>query len=170
MNRLYTRVDDTIHATVYGTLAVSSMQGLLGGLMFWFLGMSAPLLWGVMMALLAVVPVLGTFVIWAPAAVFLAMEGEMTKAITLVAWGAIAIGLIDNALNPYLIGNRMRFHTLLVFISIIGGLALFGASGIILGPLLLAIADALLDVWKRRTAFGGTIEVGVENSKDGQIV
>ena len=68
MNRLYTRVDDTIHATVYGTLAVSSMQGLLGGLMFWFLGMSAPLLWGVMMALLAVVPVLGAVVVWIPAA------------------------------------------------------------------------------------------------------
>ena len=116
------------------------------------------------MALLAVVPVLGTFVIWAPAAGFLAMEGEMTKAITLAAWGGIAIALIDNALNPYLVGQRLRCHTLLVFISIIGGLALFGASGIILGPLLLAIADALLDVWKRRTAFGGTIEEGVEKN------
>ncbi len=163
-NEVFLRVSETIHATIYSSVVVALVQGAMGGLMFWWLGLPSPLFWGAMMALLAVVPVLGTFVIWAPTAIVLALQGEMTKALTLTAWGALAIGLIDNALNPYLIGNRMQFHTLLIFIAIIGGLALFGASGIILGPLLLAIADALLEVWRRRTAFGGTIEEGVEKN------
>lgn len=169
-DEVFKRVSDTIHATIYGSVVVALVQGAMGGLMFWWLGLPSPLFWGAVMALLAVVPVLGTFVIWAPAAVFLAMEGEMTKAITLAAWGAIAIALIDNALNPYLVGQRLRCHTLLVFISIVGGLALFGASGIILGPLLLAIADALLEVWRRRTAFGGTIEEGVEKNSQAHSI
>ena len=163
-DEVFLRVSETIHATIYGSVVVALVQGAMGGLMFWWLGLPSPLFWGAVMALLAVVPVLGTFVVWAPTAIFLALQGDMTKALTLTAWGSLAIGLIDNALNPYLIGNRMRFHTLLIFIAIIGGLALFGASGIILGPLLLAIADALLDVWRRRTAFGGTIEEGVEKN------
>jgi len=87
MTRLYRRVSDTIHATVYGTLAVSTVQGVLGGLMFWWLGLPGALLWGVVMALLAVVPVLGAFVVWIPAALFLAMEGSWGKALVLTLWG-----------------------------------------------------------------------------------
>ena len=124
--------------------------------MFWLLGLPSPLFWGAIMALLAVVPVLGTFVIWAPAAAYLALRGDWTKALMLASWGAIAIGLIDNFLYPFLVGNRLRFHTLLVFFAIVGGLSLFGASGVILGPLLLATADALLEIWKRRIALGET--------------
>jgi predicted PurR-regulated permease PerM len=73
-------------------------------------------------------------------------------------WGGVAIALIDNLLYPFLVGKRLRFHTLLVFFAIMGGLTLIGASGIILGPLVLAIADALLHVWRSRTAFGGTVD------------
>lgn len=113
------------------------------------------------MGLLAVVPVLGTFVIWAPTAAYLALQGEWGRAAILAAWGAFAIGLVDNFVGPYLIGQRIRFHTILIFIAIVGGLAEYGASGIILGPVALAIADALIGVWKRRTAFGGTLEEGV---------
>lgn len=156
------RVDDTIHATIYGSLVVAAVQGTMGGLMFWWLGLPAPLLWGAIMAALAVVPVLGTFVVWAPTAAYLALRGDWTSALILAAWGGIAIATIDNFLFPFLVGKRMRFHTLLVFFAIVGGLALFGASGVILGPVLLAIADALLEVWRRRTAFGGTIEGGAD--------
>ncbi len=88
------------------------------------------------------------------------LQGERTKALVLAAWGAVAIGLIDNFLYPLLVGKRLRFHNLLVIFAILGGLALFGASGVILGPLLLALADALLEVWRRRTARGGTLEEG----------
>lgn len=157
-DEVFSRINDTIHATIYGSVVVALVQGSMGGLMFWWLGLPSPLLWGAVMALLAVVPVLGTFVIWAPTAGYLALHGQWTKALILVSWGAIAIGLIDNLLYPFLVGSRIRFHTLLVFFAIAGGLALFGASGIVLGPLVLTVADALVDIWKRRTAYGGTVD------------
>ncbi|QDT57421.1 putative inner membrane protein [Caulifigura coniformis] len=149
-DRIIRRINDTIHATVFGSLTVAFVQGCMGGLMFWMLGLPSPLFWGAVMGLLAVVPILGTFVIWAPTAAWLAMQGDWTRAGILVAWGALAIGLIDNLLYPFLVGNRMRFHTLLVFFSIVGGLAVFGAAGVILGPVLLAVADGLLQVWRHR--------------------
>jgi predicted PurR-regulated permease PerM len=149
-DRILRRVNDTIYATLFGSLTVAFVQGCMGGLMFWILGLPSPLFWGAMMGLLAVVPMLGTFVVWAPTAVWLATQGDWTKAVILVLWGGIAIGLIDNLLYPYLVGNRMRFHTLLVFFAIVGGLMVFGAAGIILGPVLLAVADGLLQVWHRR--------------------
>lgn len=161
-DEVFSQVDDAIHATIFGSLMVALVQGCLGGLMFWFLGIPSPVLWGAVMGLLAVVPVLGTFVIWGPTAAYLALQGDWGKALTLVAWGGIAIGLIDNFLYPYLVGKRLRFHTMLVFFATVGGLAQFGASGIILGPLILATGGALLEIWRRRTADGGTLEVGVE--------
>lgn len=163
-SEMFKRIDDTIHATIYGSVAVAIVQGTLGGLMFWWLGIPAPLVWGAIMAMLAVIPVLGTFVIWAPTAIGLALQGEWKSALILVAWGTTAIGLVDNLLYPFLVGSRLRFHTLLVFFAIVGGLALFGASGIILGPLTLSLADALIDFWRRRTSGGGTIEGAVETT------
>ena len=159
---VFTRINDTIHATLYGSVTVAIVQGTMGGLMFWFLGLPSPLLWGSVMAILAVIPLLGTFVIWMPTAIILTIQGQWWQATVLAVWGAIAIGLIDNLLYPLLVGKRMRIHTLLVFFSIVGGITLFGTSGIILGPLLLASADALLDIWRLRTAFGGTVEKATE--------
>jgi predicted PurR-regulated permease PerM len=152
MEKLFSRVADTVYATVYGTLAVSAVQGLLGGLMFWWLGLPAPLLWGVVMALLAVVPVLGAFVVWIPAALFLALEGSWGKALILTLWGAVVVGGIDNLLRPVLVGNRLKLHTLLVFISVVGGLILFGPAGLILGPVALTVTTVLLETWRPRTA------------------
>jgi predicted PurR-regulated permease PerM len=151
MDMVLRRVDDTIHATVYGTLAVSSIQGLLGGLMFWWLDLPAPLLWGVVMAFLAVVPMLGAFVVWIPAALFLALEGSWGKALILTVWGMIVVGTIDNLLRPVLVGNRLKLHTVLSFVSVVGGLALFGAAGLILGPVVLTITTVLLEIWTQRT-------------------
>ena len=151
-DRLCGRVGDTIYATIYGTLAVSAVQGLLGGLMFWWLGLPAPLLWGVVMALLAVVPVLGAFVIWIPAALFLALEGSWGKALILTLWGMIIVGTIDNLLRPILVGKRLKLHTLLAFVSVVGGLILFGPAGLILGPVVLTITTELLEIWRNRTA------------------
>jgi predicted PurR-regulated permease PerM len=148
------RIVDTIHATIFGSLAVAAVQGLMGGLMFWLLGLPAPIVWGAVMALLATIPVMGTFVIWAPAAAYLAASGAWGKAALLVAWGAIAIGLIDNFLYPILVGRRLRFHPLPVFFSIVGGLALFGAAGLVLGPIILSVTAALLDLLRRRTSGG----------------
>lgn len=160
-DEVFTRVADTIHATIYGSLFVAVIQGTMGGLMFWWLNLPSPVFWGVVMGLLAVVPNLGTFVVWGPAAIFLTLNGEWDRGLILAAWGALAIGLIDNLLYPYLVGNRMRLHTLVVFFAILGGILLLGASGVVLGPVILVITLALVDVWRRRTAGGKPAEAGV---------
>jgi predicted PurR-regulated permease PerM len=165
--KTFQRVENTIFATLYGSLVVAAVQGAMGGLIFWFLGLPAPLLWGTIMGLLAVIPTLGTFVIWGPAAVWLATQGDYLKAAALVAWGCVAIGLIDNLLYPVLVGKRLRLHPLLVFIAVVGGIAVFGMAGVVLGPVALSVTDALIEVWKRRTADGSNAEdaVAAEPSK-----
>lgn len=149
--RLLQRVSDTIHATIYGSVVVAVVQGSLGSLIFWILGLPGAAVWGVAMGLLAMVPYLGTFVIWAPAAVYLAVSGHWTQAAILVGWGMLVIGLIDNLLYPTLVGNRLRQHTVVSFVAIIGGLTLFGASGIVLGPLLVTTTFTLLELWRERS-------------------
>ncbi|OYW30228.1 MAG: hypothetical protein B7Z47_03855 [Chthoniobacter sp. 12-60-6] len=161
MDRIFSRVSDAIHATVYGTLAVSAVQGLLGGLMFWWLGLPAPLLWGVVMALLALVPVLGAFVVWIPAALFLMLEGCFGKALILTLWGLIVVGTIDNLMRPILVGRRLKLHTILGFISVVGGLIQFGPAGLILGPAVLAVTTVLLEIWSGRNSAGLAFEPGV---------
>ncbi len=152
MDRLYARIADTIFATVYGTLVVAAVQGLLGGLIFWWLGLPVPLLWGVVMGLLALVPVLGAFVVWIPAALFLALEGNWIGAVVLTVWGAVVIGGIHNVLYPILVGNRLQMHSVPAFIAMVGGLILFGSAGLILGPVALTITSVLLEVWRNRAA------------------
>jgi predicted PurR-regulated permease PerM len=147
---LFGRVSDTIHAIIFGTVIAAAVQGALGGAMFWLLGLPDPLFWGLVMALLAIIPVLGAFVVWIPAALYLAVTGEWGKAAILAAWGSLAIGGIDNILHPVLAGGRLRLHTVPTFISIVGGLMLFGASGLILGPLAVTITIAILEVWRAR--------------------
>jgi predicted PurR-regulated permease PerM len=158
---VFQRVVDTIYATIYGTLAVALAQGLLGGLMFWVLGLPSALLWGTVMTLLAIVPVLGAFIVWVPAALFLALVGSWGKAILLTVWGLGVVSLIDNLLYPILVGRRLRLHTLPVFIAIVGGILLLGSAGVILGPVILAVTLALVDIWRRRTAAGLAAETGV---------
>ena len=149
---LFRRVFDTVHATVYGTLAVAAVQGVLGGIIFWVLGLPTPLLWGLVMGLLSIVPVLGSFVIWVPAAILLLLDGSWVRALILAAWGAIVIGGIDNILRPMFVGNRLQLHTIPAFISMIGGLFLFGAPGFILGPLIVTMTMLLVEFWRRRVA------------------
>jgi predicted PurR-regulated permease PerM len=161
-DEVFARISDTIYATVYGTLTVALVQGCLGGLMFWVLGVPGALLWGTVMAVLAVVPVLGAFVVWVPASLFLLLEGSWGKALILAAWGGLVISFVDNLLYPILVGQRLRLHTLPVFIAIVGGLALFGSAGVVLGPVTLAVTVALVEIWRRRTAGGRTAETGVD--------
>jgi predicted PurR-regulated permease PerM len=151
MSRLFSEVSDTVHATVYGTLVVAAIQGTLGGLMFWWLDLPEPLLWGVVRGALAVVPVLGAFVIWVPVAIFLALEGHVGHALLLAVWGAVVVGGIDNLLYPMLVGQRLKMHTIVAFVSIVGGLIVFGPSGLILGPVVFTVTRLLLEVWKRPT-------------------
>lgn len=155
---IFARVDDTIHATIYGSVLMAALQGLLGGLMFWWLGLPAPAVWGLVMGVLATIPNLGTFVVWAPAAGALALQGEWTKATILAVWGLTAIAMIDNILYPMVVGKRLHMHSLPVFFAILGGLLAFGPAGLILGPVVFAVTDALLEIWRRRTRDGQPAE------------
>ncbi|MDZ4394138.1 AI-2E family transporter [Cypionkella sp.] len=156
--QLLRRVVETVHATVYGTLAVAAVQGTLGGLMFWVLGLPTPLLWGLVMGLLSIVPVLGAFIVWIPAAILLILDGSWARALILAAWGGIVVGGIDNVLRPMFVGNRLRLHTIPAFISIVGGLLLFGAPGFILGPLAATMTVLLVEIWMRHETSSQTSE------------
>ena len=143
---------DAIHATIYGRFTVAGVQGALGGLMFWILGIHAPLLWALLMMLFSLVPMLGAFIIWVPAAIILAIQGSWIKALVLTIWGAFVIGLVDNFLYPLIVGDRLRLHSLLVFFAALGGIAAFGTSGIVLGPVILAVTIGLIRLWRQRIA------------------
>jgi predicted PurR-regulated permease PerM len=150
-DQLFRRVSDTIHATLYGNVVVKLVQGVLGGAMFWVLGLPAPVLCGFAMAVFAMLPVVGTSIIWGPAAIYLLIQGSWVKAIVLTVWGSLVVSLIDNLLYPILIANELRLHTLGILLSILGGLIAFGVAGIVLGPVILASTVALLEVWRHRT-------------------
>jgi predicted PurR-regulated permease PerM len=147
---LFKQVRDTVQATVYGTFVVAMVQGALGGVMFLILGIPGAVLWAVAMALLSIVPTLGAFVIWLPAAAVFALQGHWGKATLLASWGLFVVGTIDNLLYPFLVGKEMRLHTLAVFLAVVGGLALFGAVGVVLGPILMAGTLALVDILRER--------------------
>ncbi|MEP7206219.1 MAG: AI-2E family transporter [Casimicrobiaceae bacterium] len=165
-DKVLANVRRTIHAMVYGRLAVAIVQGALGGLMFWWLGVPAPLLWAGVMALLSVLPVVGAALVWVPAVLYLAWQGDAGKALILLAWGGLVVSVVDNLLYPMLVNDKLRLHTVAVFIAVLGGLTVFGPTGIVLGPLVLAIGMALLEIWQRRIAMGEVVS-GVDRGRDG---
>jgi predicted PurR-regulated permease PerM len=140
------RTRDVIGATIYGVLAISAIQGTLGYLIFLVLGLPSPLLWGVVMFLMSMIPMAGAFIVWVPAALYLLLTGSYVKALVLGVWGVVVIGSIDNFLSPRLVGRRARLHELLIFFSVLGGLQVFGVLGLVIGPVLAAITLALIEV------------------------
>jgi predicted PurR-regulated permease PerM len=143
---VFARTREVIGATVHGVIVIAMIQGVLGAFIFWVLGLPSPLLWGVVMFLLSMIPMAGAFLVWAPAAVFLAVTGFWIKAVILVAWGVLVVGAIDNVLSPKLVGKRTRLHELLIFFSVLGGLEVFGVLGLVLGPVVVAITLALIEM------------------------
>jgi predicted PurR-regulated permease PerM len=160
-DRLFDRVASTIAATVNGSLTVALVQAMLAGIVYVILGVPGAVLWAAVTFLAALVPVFGTFLVWAPIALFLLLTGSIIKALFLIGWSALVVGSVDNVLYPYLVGDRLRLHTVPIFFSVLGGLGLFGPAGIILGPMALAIAIALIDVWWYRTEHGHAAESAI---------
>jgi predicted PurR-regulated permease PerM len=150
-DEVFKRIEQTIDASVRGRVLIALIQGALGGLMWWWLGLPGPVLWAAAMALLALIPMLGAFVVWLPAAALLLLMGHPVKALILSAWGALVIGTIDNLLYPILVGKKIHFHTLVIIFAVLGGVTAFGVSGLVIGPVIVALADALFDIWDRRT-------------------
>ncbi|MDD0843312.1 AI-2E family transporter [Pseudomonas sp. Gutcm_11s] len=146
--RLQIKVTRVVRATVKGNLVVAAVQGLLGGLIFWMLGISSPLLWGVLMALLSLLPAVGCGLVWGPVALYMLAQGEVLKGSVLVAFGVLVIGLVDNILRPILVGKDTRMPDYLVLISTLGGLTLFGLNGFVIGPLIAALFIASWDLYR----------------------
>ena len=161
------RVFDTVHVCLFGIVLMAALQGALGGLIFWWLNLPHPTLWGVVMGLLAIVPYLGAFIIWVPASIVLALHGEWNTALILVGWGALVIGLADNFLYPFMVGKRLHYHTLLVFFFLFGGVLLFGSSGVIVGPMIMSIAHGLGELWQRQREHSSDLEEPPERGPSG---
>jgi len=142
--RLLALVNDTVNATVYGTLTMAALQGALAGLAFWFLGVTSAGLWGIVTALCALLPFIGTGIVLLPAISMLIFSGHWIKGIILLAWGLAVVHPVDNLLRPHLIGSRTKLSTLYVFFALLGGLKAFGGLGLFIGPMILAITLALL--------------------------
>ena len=155
---LFSRVNDTIHATLRGMLALSALQGLLGGLMFWWLGVPVPWFWALVAAVFAFVPVVDTFVLWLPAAVYLGLEGRWLEALVVAALGSLLVRAIENFLYPVLVKDRLKVSSLSIFVSLVGGLVLFGWTGLVLGPVILTITSTLLEICAKR--FGEPVGFG----------
>ncbi len=147
--QLIMRTAEVIKASVWGVLVVASIQGFLGGVMFAILGLPSAIVWGVVMTMFCTIPLAGSGIVWVPAAIYLAVSGDWTKAIVLALWGAFVVGLVDNFLRPKLVGSRARMHELFIFFSVLGGLRVFGVLGVLLGPVTVAITLALLDVLRQ---------------------
>lgn len=136
-----------IRATVKGTLVVAVIQGALGGLAFWLLGIHAPLLWAVVMAVVSLLPAIGAALIWLPVALYLLLTGAIWQGIVLIAFGVLVIGLVDNVLRPFLVGQDTRMPDYLVLISTLGGIAIFGGNGFVIGPVIAALFIAAWSIF-----------------------
>lgn len=136
-----------ISATMYGGVLVGVIQAALGGLAFWFLGIPAALLMSFVMFFMTFLPSVGSAIIWAPVAVYLMLTGQIAGGIGLVIWGVFVIGLVDNIMRPYIIGGKTNLHPLLLFFSIFGAVNVFGLIGIIAGPLILSIGQAMIEFY-----------------------
>ncbi|MFZ1319123.1 MAG: AI-2E family transporter [Candidatus Nitrotoga sp.] len=144
---LFSKFITVLRATVKGNIAVAAMQGALGGAIFWILGIQGPLLWGVLMAFLSLLPAIGAALIWAPVAIYFLVTGEIWNGIILTAFGVLVIGMIDNILRPILVGKDTQMPDYVVLISTLGGMALFGLNGFIIGPVIAAMFIAAWDLF-----------------------
>ena len=140
---LLRKFNTVIRATVKGTAVVAAVQGTLGGLAFWVLGVSGALVWGVLMMFLSLLPAVGAALVWAPVAAYFFITGEIGKGIALTLYGVLVIGLIDNLLRPILVGKDTRMPDYIVMLATIGGLAVFGVNGFVLGPVIAAMFFAV---------------------------
>jgi predicted PurR-regulated permease PerM len=142
------KLKQVTRATVLGSLLTALAQGLAGGIVFWFLGIPHVLVWFTLMTLFSLLPVVGTAIIWAPWAVYLIASGSVVKGVILIVMGVLVIGMIDNFLRPVFIEGQVGMHSLLVFFSIMGGIAYFGMSGMIFGPIIVSLGLTFLELIK----------------------
>jgi len=144
---LFQKFTTVVRATIKGNIVIAITQGFLGGVMFAFLGIQGALFWGVLMAFLSLLPAVGASLIWAPVAIYFMVTGAYGEGIILILFGVLVIGLIDNLLRPILVGKDTKMPDYVVLISTLGGLAVFGLNGFVIGPLFAALFIACWDLF-----------------------
>jgi predicted PurR-regulated permease PerM len=153
---IFKRLKETARAVIFGALVIAVIQGTLGGLGFLLFGVSSPLLWGIIMALFALVPFVGTALIWVPAGIGLILAGSaennpvlVWKGIGLLIYGTVIVAGVDNVLKPMLISDQAKIHPVMILVGVLGGLAVFGISGFIVGPLIVATFKVFIDIYRQ---------------------
>jgi predicted PurR-regulated permease PerM len=141
---------DLVIASVGAGLAVSAVQGFIGGMTFWALGAGAPVAWGVAIGLGSLIPVVGASLVWGPVAIWWLLSGDTLRGLALVGVCGVVVGLVDNVLRPVLLSGRTSVNGLIVFLGLLGGVGLFGFVGLVVGPIVLVIASTLLTALTRR--------------------
>ncbi|HET6569495.1 MAG TPA: AI-2E family transporter [Rhodothermales bacterium] len=148
--RLFAKFAEVSRATLKGTLVVAVLQGGLGGIIFWILGITAPVLWGVVMTFMSLLPAVGSAIVWVPVAIVLFATGHVIKGVLLILFGTFIIGLVDNILRPILVGHDTKMPDYLVLLATLGGLTVFGLSGFIIGPVIAALFLVLWDMFQEQ--------------------
>jgi len=148
-DRLMTETRDLVVASVGVGLLIAAIQGTIGGMAYWLLGIPAAALWGVAMAICALIPLVGTGLVWVPTALWLLFSGHAGRGVLLIIIGVVVIGLVDNIVRPLLLSGRTSASGLVIFLGLLGGVAAFGFIGLVLGPIILVTASSLLTVFTR---------------------
>lgn len=154
--RLQLRFTRVVRATVKGNLLVAATQGALGGLIFWFLDIPSALLWAVVMGFLSLLPAVGAAVIWVPVAMYFLLAGTLWKGVVLLLFGVFVIGLVDNVLRPILVGRDTKMPDYLILVSTLGGMAVFGLNGFVIGPM---VAALFISTWGLFTSTKKTVRL-----------
>ncbi len=147
-NRLESQIKDMVISTIYGGVIVGLIQGILGGITFFFLGLGSPVLLGTAIGFMSFIPGLGAASVWVPVVGYLLIQKAFAKAIILLLVGTLVISMVDNILKPIIISGRTRMHMLIIFFSVVGGLNIFGLLGLILGPLIVALFVSVLEIFR----------------------
>jgi len=150
VNSAFAQLRDVIQATMYGGVLIALLQGVLGGLLFLFVGIPSPVFWGAIMAFLSIIPIVGAFIVYIPAGIILILGGSYLKGILVVLVGSLVISQIDNVIRPLLISGKTSLHPLLLFFTIMGGIAVFGLLGVVVGPMIAAGFTILLRIFEMR--------------------
>jgi predicted PurR-regulated permease PerM len=151
LRNLGAKFTNVVRATIKGNIVVALLQGALGGLIFWLLGIHGPVFWAVVMAFLSLLPAVGTALVWLPVAVYFLASGAIWQGVVLLAYGVLVIGLVDNVVRPMLVGKDTKMPDYVVLVTTLGGMAIFGLTGFVIGPL---IAAMFIAAWDTR-AFTG---------------
>ncbi|MGV8804548.1 MAG: AI-2E family transporter [Polaromonas sp.] len=148
-HNLASKFATVIWATVKGNIVIAVLQGALGGMAFWTLGIHAPILWGTVMAFLSLLPAVGAALVWLPVAIYFLVTGAVLKGVMLIVFGVMVVGLVDNVLRPVLVGKDTRMPDYVVLISTLGGMAIFGLNGFVIGPVVAAMFMAAWDIFSK---------------------